>query len=120
MSVEVCPPFTRLAAQPLFNRKKQPTNEEFAMNNANQDANRLRQPNVLQFLAGWRCYQGNLSSHIPMCRLALLLLARLQKVEFSTGRLYRPSYRQERNDGTREGCNVRQDIEIQCQGRAVG
>lgn len=30
------------------------------MKNANQDLNRLRQPNVLPFSASWRCYLGSL------------------------------------------------------------
>ncbi len=30
------------------------------MKNANQDLNRLRQPNVLPFSVSWRCYLGNL------------------------------------------------------------
>ena len=30
------------------------------MKNAIQDLNRLRQPNVLPFLASWTCYLGNL------------------------------------------------------------
>jgi hypothetical protein len=30
------------------------------MRNANQDLNRLGKPNVLPFLATWRCYLGNL------------------------------------------------------------
>ena len=90
------------------------------MKSANQDPNRLRWPNVLQFSAGWRRHLGNLGSYVPRCRLALLLSARLQKAVFSTGRLHRPSYRQERNDGIREGFNVRQDNDVQGQGWAVG
>ena len=106
------PPIMKFAAQPHFNRRIQPTNEEFAVNKANQDANRLRQPNVLQFLAGWKRYQEILRSPVPIFRLSLLLLARLQRTVFSIGRLYWPSYPQERNQETREGCNVRQNIEI--------
>ena len=90
------------------------------MNDASQDPNRLQQSNVLPFSPGWRPYLGNLGSHFLRCRLALLLSARLQKAVFSTGRLHRPSYRQERNDGIREGCNVRQDNDVQGQGWAVG
>ncbi len=30
------------------------------MQNANQDPNRPRQPNVLPFSASWRCYPGKL------------------------------------------------------------
>ena len=29
------------------------------MKNANQDLNRLQQPNVLPFSVGWTCYLGN-------------------------------------------------------------
>ena len=60
MSVEVCPPITKLAAQRPFNRKMGQQTEEIAMRNVNQDLNRLRQPNVLPFSASWRCYPGNL------------------------------------------------------------
>ncbi len=60
MSVEVCRPFTRLAAQRPFNRKTSQQTEEIAMRNVNQDLNRLRQPNLLSFSASWRRYPGNL------------------------------------------------------------
>ena len=34
------------------------------MQRANQDLNRLQQPNVLPFSASWRCYLGNLG-YVP-------------------------------------------------------
>ena len=37
------------------------------MQSANQDLNRLRQPNVLSFLASWRRYPGNFGFN---CELA--------------------------------------------------
>ncbi len=33
---------------------------------ANQDLNRLRQPNLLPFSASWRCYLGNLGQRMTM------------------------------------------------------
>ncbi len=33
------------------------------MKNANQDLNRLQQPNVLPISVGWTCYLGNLGLH---------------------------------------------------------
>ncbi len=60
MSVGVRSPVTRLAAQRPFDRKTSQQTEEIAMRNVNQDLNRLRQPNLLPFLASWRCYPGNL------------------------------------------------------------
>ncbi len=62
MSVEVCLPITRLVAQRPFNRKIGQQTGEIAMQCANQDLNRLRQPNVLPFSTSWRCYPGNLGS----------------------------------------------------------
>ncbi len=35
------------------------------MKNANQDLNRLQQPNVLPISVGWTCYLGNLGSRPP-------------------------------------------------------
>ena len=49
MSVEVCPRFTRSLSQRPFHRKIGQQTEEIAMQNPNQDLNRLRQPNVLPF-----------------------------------------------------------------------
>jgi len=60
VSVEVCSLITRLAAQRPFRRKIGQQTEEIAMQCANQELNRLRQPNVLPFSAGWWCYLGNL------------------------------------------------------------
>ncbi len=60
MTVEVCRPFSRLAAQRLLNRRTSEQTEEIAMQRANQDLNRLRQPNVLPFSASGRWYSGNL------------------------------------------------------------
>ncbi len=64
MSVEMCLPITRLAAQRPFNRKTSQHTEEIAMRNANQEPNRLREPNMLPFSASWRCYLGNLGREI--------------------------------------------------------
>ncbi len=64
MSVEVCSPLTSLVAQQPFRRKIGQQTEEIAMQIAmqcaNQDLNRLRQPNLLPYSASWRCYLGNL------------------------------------------------------------
>ena len=60
VSVEVCLPITRLAAQWPFNRKTSQQTEEIAMRNVNQDLRRLRQPYLLSFSASLRCYLGNL------------------------------------------------------------
>ncbi len=53
-------PLTSLAAQRPFRRKIGQQPEGIAMQCANQDLNRLRQPNLLPFSASWRCYLGNL------------------------------------------------------------
>ncbi len=37
------------------------------MKNANQDPNRLRQPNMLPFSAIWTCYLGNLGCYDRDC-----------------------------------------------------
>jgi hypothetical protein len=49
-----------LAAQRPLHCKIGQQTEEIAMQSANQDLIRLRQPNVLPFSASWTCYLGNL------------------------------------------------------------
>ncbi len=73
MSVEVCSPVTRLAAQRPFRRKIGQQMVEIAMQCANQDLPRPRQPNVLPFSANWRCYPGNLGyKALPRVLFAVL------------------------------------------------
>ena len=55
MSVEVCPPMTRLAAHRPFGRKVGEQTEKFAMRSTHQKVNHLRQPHVLPFSASERC-----------------------------------------------------------------
>ncbi len=59
MSVEVCRPFTRMAAQRPFDRKVGQQTEEIVMQRVNKILNRPRQRNVLPFSPSWRCYPGN-------------------------------------------------------------
>ena len=62
MSVEVCSPVTRLAAERPFNRKTSQQTEQIAMRIVNQDLNRIRQRNLLPFSVNLRCYPGNFGS----------------------------------------------------------
>ena len=59
MRVEVCLPIPRLAEQRPFKRKTSQRTEEIAMQSANQDLSRLRQPMLLAFSASSRRYPGN-------------------------------------------------------------
>ncbi len=59
MSVEVCRPFTRMAAKRPFDRKVGQQTEEIVMQRVNKILNRPGQRNVLPFSASWRCSPGN-------------------------------------------------------------
>ncbi len=58
------------------------------MQNANQDPNRPRQPNVLPFSASWRCYPGNLGSMTLGTDTDELVMAP-GKLILVTGKLYK-------------------------------
>ena len=60
MSVEVCPPITRMVSQRAIRHTIGQQAEETAMQDVNLDLGRLRQANVLPFLVSWRFCLGNL------------------------------------------------------------
>ncbi len=59
MSVEVCPPIMRLAAQQPFRHRIGQQTEEIAMGSAHQNVNRFRQVKVLPFSVVGRNHLGN-------------------------------------------------------------